>query len=64
MDYYVTLDADGYVESSEKRFRLVKRARNFQWQGAVHEYLDVTGQLYHSDIAITHLPRKVIFIVI
>lgn len=58
MDYFVTLDADGYVESSEKRFRLVKRARNFQWQGAVHEYLDVTGQLYHSDIAITHLPRK------
>lgn len=58
MEYYVTMDADGCVESSEKRFRLVKRARNFQWQGAVHEYLDVSGQLYHSDIAVTHLPRK------
>ncbi len=58
MDYYVALDADGCVESSEKRFRLVKRACNFQWLGAVHEYLDVSGQLYHSDIAVTHLPLK------
>ncbi|MGN4126849.1 glycosyltransferase [Lysinibacillus sphaericus] len=58
MHYYVLLDEDGEVESSEKRYRLIKRSRNFQWQGAVHESLNIAGKLYHSDIAITHLPLK------
>lgn len=58
MDYYVKLETDGTVASSERRCRLVKRSRNFQWQGAVHEYLDVTGPMCHSDIAVVHLPIK------
>lgn len=58
MDYDIALDADGSVESREKRYRLVKRQCHFQWYGAVHEYLEVSGQLYHSDIAVTHLPLK------
>ncbi|KMN39368.1 glycosyltransferase family 2 protein [Lysinibacillus sp. LK3] len=56
MDYYLTLDCDGEVECSERKFRLVKRANHFQWEGAVHENLKVSGQLFHSDIAVTHLP--------
>lgn len=58
MDYDIALDADGSVEAREKRYRLVKRQCHFQWYGAVHEYLEVSGQLYHSDIAVTHLPLK------
>ncbi len=58
MDYYLTLDQDGVVECSERKYRLVKRANHFQWEGAVHENLKVSGQLYHSDIAVTHLPVK------
>ncbi|MET4562813.1 glycosyltransferase involved in cell wall biosynthesis [Lysinibacillus parviboronicapiens] len=58
MDYYVQLDEDGEIEISEKRYRLVKRSRNFQWQGAVHEFLHVKGKLFHSDVVITHLPLK------
>ncbi|WP_155592477.1 glycosyltransferase family 2 protein [Lysinibacillus cavernae] len=56
MDHYLTLDDDGIVECSERKCRLVKRASHFQWEGAVHEYLRGPGQLYHSDIAVTHVP--------
>ncbi|WP_312505062.1 glycosyltransferase [Lysinibacillus sp.] len=56
MDYYLSLDHDGVVECSKRNVRLVKRASHFQWEGAVHEELKVSGPFYHSDIAITHLP--------
>ncbi|MGE7091214.1 glycosyltransferase [Lysinibacillus sp. NPDC048646] len=58
MNYYVQLDEDGEIDTIEQRCRLVKRSRNFQWQGVVHESLQVAGRLYHSDVAITHLPLK------
>ncbi|TKI48929.1 glycosyltransferase family 2 protein [Lysinibacillus tabacifolii] len=58
MDYVVTLEADGTVATSEKKYRLVKRARHYQWRGAVHEFLDVTGNIYKSDVAVVHVPVK------
>lgn len=58
MVYHLSFDAQGNVNSFLSRYRLVKRHQNFQWIGAVHEYLAVNGQLFESDIAITHLPLE------
>lgn len=54
MIYNVAFDEYGNPTFSYRRNRLVKRKNNFQWIGAVHEYLKVHGQFIHSDIAITH----------
>jgi glycosyltransferase involved in cell wall biosynthesis len=56
MDYHLSFDSEGNVTSSLRRNRLVKRSKGFQWYGAVHEYLAVTGNILNSDIAVTHLP--------
>ncbi len=37
-----------------RRHRLVKRSNNFKWFAAVHEYLQVSGNVVNSDITITH----------
>lgn len=55
MDYHLAFDANGAVTSNIRRFRLVKKDKQFKWHGAVHEYLEVFGNLEHSDIAVTHL---------
>ena len=54
MYYNLTTDEFGNVTSRLKRNRLVKRSGNFKWIGAVHEYLEVRGDILQSDIAITH----------
>lgn len=54
MIYKLAFDDYGNVSSSVRRNRLVKRERKFRWIGAVHEYLEVGGQIYHSDVAVTH----------
>lgn len=54
MPYHLAQDESGNVTSSLRRNRLVKRSRNFAWQGAVHEYLEVGGFILNSDVAITH----------
>jgi glycosyltransferase involved in cell wall biosynthesis len=54
MHYYLAFDAKGNVTSSLRRNRLVKRTRNFRWEGAVHECLVVGGTIFNSDIAVTH----------
>ncbi|HWQ74634.1 MAG TPA: glycosyltransferase [Syntrophomonas sp.] len=54
MVYKLAFDDYGNVSSSVRRNRLVKREREFRWIGAVHEYLEVGGQIYHSDVAVTH----------
>ncbi|WP_025731635.1 glycosyltransferase [Heyndrickxia ginsengihumi] len=58
MNYNLTLDKNGTAITSIKRHRLVKRERQFKWIGKVHEYLEVYGNIKHSDIAITHQPLK------
>lgn len=58
MDYHLAFDTKGHPTSSLKRNRLVKRSRNFQWIGAVHEYLSVYGNIVQRDIAITHRKEK------
>lgn len=57
MRYNLAFDEYGNVTFSLRRNRLVKRSRNFQWRGVVHEYLEVYGKILHSDIAVTHLDK-------
>lgn len=54
MLYQLAFDEYGNVSFQLRRNRLVKRTRNFRWYGAVHEYLEVFGNIFHSDIAIVH----------
>lgn len=54
MNYILEIDSNGNPISSLRRNRLVKKEKNFQWYGPVHEYLEVTGKILDSDISITH----------
>ncbi|MGG6311766.1 glycosyltransferase [Paenibacillus macerans] len=49
-------ETTGEALALTKRNRIVKRSRNYQWIGIVHEYLNVTeGNGLISDAAVTHL---------
>ncbi|WP_441946564.1 tetratricopeptide repeat-containing glycosyltransferase family 2 protein [Paenibacillus sp. 2TAB23] len=54
MEYHLAFDEFGNVTSKLRRNRIVKRERAFQWIGPVHEYLEVYGDIFHSDVAVTH----------
>lgn len=56
MGYQLSFDNEGNVTSFLKRNRLVKKDNKFLWIGAVHEYLAVSGNIYDSDVAVTHSP--------
>ncbi|WP_308345873.1 tetratricopeptide repeat-containing glycosyltransferase family 2 protein [Priestia aryabhattai] len=59
MAYHLTFDPNGNPSFSSRRNRLVKREKPFKWHGFVHEYLEVGGNILHSDIAITHQKEKI-----
>jgi glycosyltransferase involved in cell wall biosynthesis len=54
MIYHYAFDEFGNVTTSLRRNRLVKREKNYQWVGPVHEYLGVNGHTLNSDIVVTH----------
>ncbi|MCY8950949.1 glycosyltransferase family 2 protein [Bacillus atrophaeus] len=54
MYYHVGFDERGEVNFKYRRNRLVKREKGFRWIGAVHEYLEVYGNILETDIAVTH----------
>ncbi len=55
MMYHCDFDDYGNVTLNVRRTRLVKRAKNYQWKGAVHEDLAIKdGTFYDSDIVVTH----------
>ncbi|WP_201318839.1 glycosyltransferase [Paenibacillus sp. EPM92] len=54
MFYNAGTDEFGNVTLRYRRNRLIKTARNFQWRGDVHNYLEVSGYIINSDVAITH----------
>jgi glycosyltransferase involved in cell wall biosynthesis len=56
MTYHVAFDDSNNVTQSSRRFRLVRRSRNFVWAGVVHEDLVAEGpfQYFGSDIVVTH----------
>lgn len=56
MNYHLSFDHEGNADTLIRRYRLVRREKQFQWIGAVHEYLEVCGMLFDSDVAVSHLP--------
>lgn len=58
MLYHIAFDEYDNPSFSYRRFRLVKRERNFNWKGPVHEYLAVSGNVISSDVAVTHRKRE------
>lgn len=54
MKYNLSFDEEGNVSFFSWRNRLVKRENHFKWIGAVHEYLEVYGKIYNSEVAVTH----------
>ncbi|MGH0485956.1 tetratricopeptide repeat-containing glycosyltransferase family 2 protein [Bacillus mycoides] len=58
MPYYLVMDSNGKPLYCTRRYRLVKREKQFQWFGKVHEYLAVSGEIYNSNVAITHKKEK------
>ncbi|EPY2275027.1 tetratricopeptide repeat-containing glycosyltransferase family 2 protein [Clostridium sporogenes] len=54
MFYNLNLNKDGIPALSYRRNRLVKRENNFKWYGRVHNYLQVYGNIFDSDIGIVH----------
>ncbi|WP_373897605.1 glycosyltransferase [Haloimpatiens sp. FM7315] len=62
MYYNLNVDKNGVPALSYIRNRLVRRDRNFKWYGRVHNYLQVYGKIYNSDIGIIHdkvKPREI-----
>lgn len=57
--YYITA-YDEYDKPAfyYRRNRLVKRSNGFQWIGAVHEYLEVSGFIKESDISVVHRKKE------
>lgn len=58
MNYQTHFDEFGNPILTFKRNRLVKREKNFQWIGFIHEYLEVFGKTIGSDIKVIHKKLK------
>lgn len=54
MHTYMNIDEDNNPKITMIRSRMVKRENNFKWIGFVHEYIEVSGNIYDSDICIIH----------
>ncbi len=54
MLYHTHLNADGTPLSTTTRERLTKTARGYRWIDAVHECIPLQGNIFYSDIAVTH----------
>lgn len=54
MRYDTAFDAQGRPVFSFYRERLIKRARGFQWEEPVHEFLRTYGNVINADIHVTH----------
>jgi len=54
MYYDAGTDEFGNVTLRYRRNRLVKREKNYKWFGDCHNYLDISGKIINTDIAITH----------
>lgn len=54
MPYCVSFDAAGRAVYSYHRERLLKREKNFVWEGAVHEVITPSGRIVYADIEVHH----------
>lgn len=58
MYYIVDTDKNGHPTFFFRRNRLVKRSKGFKWIGAVHEYIEVNGNILESDISVLHNKKR------
>ncbi len=54
MPYHVAFDAQGKPSLTYERERIIRRAKGFQWVGAIHEVITPDGQMLHTDIPVLH----------
>lgn len=54
MFYNAGIDEFGNVTLQYRRNRLVKRSRQFKWKGDCHNFLEVSGNIINSNVAVTH----------
>ncbi len=54
MYYNFGSDEFGNVTLQFRRHRLLRKDRNFKWYGDCHQYLNVSGKVIDSEIAVTH----------
>jgi tetratricopeptide (TPR) repeat protein len=54
MYYDAGTDEYGNVTLRYRRHRLLKRGKNYTWQGDCHQYLNVSGKVINSDVSVTH----------
>lgn len=54
MKYNTAFDENGNPTFSYYRERLLKRERNFQWEGKIHEAISLSGVIIYTNVAITH----------
>lgn len=57
MKYHVAFDGQGNPVFSYYRERMLRRAKQYRWQGAIHEAITPEGNILYSEIALTH--RKI-----
>lgn len=58
MLYHLGHDQHGKLIGQIRRKRLVKRDKNYQWIGAVHEFLEASGTQLDTEIVVTHQPLE------
>ncbi|NOU81556.1 glycosyltransferase [Paenibacillus sp. LMG 31459] len=58
MTYILSADDDGKPLVTLRRNRLLRRDCQFQWIGAVHEYVEITPPTLQSDVCVTHKKDK------
>ncbi|MEQ8176123.1 MAG: glycosyltransferase [Syntrophomonadaceae bacterium] len=54
MKYVLGIDEYNRVTHAFYRERIVKRSKKFRWVGAVHEFIEIEGNLLQTDIRIVH----------
>ena len=58
MKYHAAFDEQGKPTFSYFRERILKRQKNFLWQGVVHEAITPSGKIIYSDISVCHAKDK------
>ncbi|MDD3303682.1 MAG: glycosyltransferase family 2 protein [Clostridia bacterium] len=54
LNYNAAFDENGEPTFSYSRERILKREKNFQWSGHIHEVITPSGNVIYNDAAITH----------
>lgn len=59
LNYNYAQDAEGNCTIMQKRERILKRERNYQWISPIHEVIVPTGNIVDVDITITHRKEEI-----